>query len=487
MKVAVVTPYYRESDEILKACLDSVRDQTHENCRHFMVADGFPNPLVDTYDTTHVKLPAGHADNGNAARCIGAFAAIADEFDAIAFLDADNWFRPDHIARMVALQARSGASLCTSGRSVHGLDGSLLVARDGESDGIAFADTSCMCFFRPSFDLMSLWGTMPRSAGPVCDKIMWDAIRLREISRAHDPEPTVAFRSQYAFHYEVAGIVPPEGAKSNDDQRDGWKRFQGLPYVHKTGLELGLGGTQDLTWLHKSLPGKRLRTLRLSLPGRTDGLALEVPEGEITEAAVREIFVEQPFRPAPGLAPPKAVLDIGSGVGLAAAYFRLVYPDAFLQSLEPDPRTFKILNRNAKVIGNCAAVCAGLTFGTQIRPFQVGERSSAVAVTAERYARQLLLDAERFVQALRKKDYDLINIDAEGAEIPILLSLRKRLVSTPVVLVKFHSNSDRRIIDAILADTHALSRSTAASPDRGTLCYVNRTLTGKKRTAPPPC
>ena len=96
-------------------------------------------------------------------------------------------------------------------------------------------------------------------------------------------------------------------------------------------------------------------------------------------------------------------------------------------------------------------------------------------------------DAERFVQALRKKDYDLINIDAEGAEIPILLSLRKRLVSTPVVLVKFHSNSDRRIIDAILADTHALSRSTAASPDRGTLCYVNRTLTGKKRTAPPPC
>ena len=63
MKVAVVTPYYRESDAVLKVCLDSVRDQSHKDCRHFLVSDGFPNPLVDAYDTTHIKLPAGHGDN----------------------------------------------------------------------------------------------------------------------------------------------------------------------------------------------------------------------------------------------------------------------------------------------------------------------------------------------------------------------------------------------------------------------------------------
>jgi FkbM family methyltransferase len=321
---------------------------------------------------------------------------------------------------------------------------------------------------------MSLWGTMPRSAGPVCDKIMWEAVRLRDISRAHDPEPTVAFRTQYAFHYNASGGSPPEGAKLGAEQRDASRKFKSLPFVERTGLELGLGGFQDLGWLHKSLPGKKLRTQRVSLPGRADGLALVVPEAEGIRAAAREIFLEHVFRPVPGLAPPKAVLDIGSGVGLAAAYFRMVYPEAYLQCAEPDPRTFKLLNRNAKTIGNCAAVCAGLTFGTQIRPFHLDAQSSTVEVMARRSVRQLLIDAERFVQFLTRKDYDLIKIDTAGSEIPILLSLRKRLATTPVVLVTFHGDSDRRIIDAILDDTHAVSRSTETSPNRGTRCYVLR-------------
>jgi len=172
MKVAVVTPYYREADDVLRVCLDSVRAQTHAPCRHFLVSDGFPNPLVDTYDATHIRLPNAHGDNGNLGRCVGAFTAISEGYDAIAFLDADNWFRPDHIARMVALHVRTGAAVCSSGRSIHRLDGSLLIASDQESDGVNFVDTSCLCISRPAFDLMSLWGMMPREAGPICERPM---------------------------------------------------------------------------------------------------------------------------------------------------------------------------------------------------------------------------------------------------------------------------------------------------------------------------
>ena len=123
VRVAVITPYFRETDEILSACLESVRDQTHAACRHFVVSDGYPNPLVDEFAVTHIRLPHAHGDNGNFARCLGALAAVPDGFDAVAFLDADNWYQPDHITRMVSLQARTGVALCTSGRSIHRLDG----------------------------------------------------------------------------------------------------------------------------------------------------------------------------------------------------------------------------------------------------------------------------------------------------------------------------------------------------------------------------
>ena len=146
MRVAVVTPYYRETDDVLQACLASVRDQTHPSCRHFLVADGHPNLLVAGWDVRHIVLPIAHGDNGNLARCVGAMAAAAEDFEAIAFLDADNWYRSDHLARMVELHRSTGAAVCTSSRSIHRPDGSVLFDRDPEaSDRPSYVDTSCLC------------------------------------------------------------------------------------------------------------------------------------------------------------------------------------------------------------------------------------------------------------------------------------------------------------------------------------------------------
>ena len=476
MKVAIVTPYYRETDDVLRACLESVRDQTHAPCQHFLVADGFPNPLVDEYATTHIRLPHAHGDNGNLGRCLGAFAAISEGFDAIAFLDADNWFRADHIAHMVALQARTGVAVCTSGRSIHRLDGSLLLAHDSESDGAQFTDTSCLVIFRPAFDLMALWGSMPREAGPICDRIMWDAIRLRGITRAHDPEPSVGFRSQYAFHYAKAGEAIPANAKTGTDQKIANAHVMAQPFVHRIGMLLGLGGAEDLSALAAAQPGNAAATQPVTLQGNGRSLILHMPDDEGIRFVLREIFNEQQYRPVPGLPAPRAVLDIGANIGLAAAYFRLVYPDAAIVCVEPDPNAHALLARNAAVIGNCQAICAGLSQGTHIRPFHLAASSvlSSTAAASSHAARLLLIDAENLVVNLARQDFDIIKIDTEGAEIAIMLSLRQRLASTTTILLEFHSDSDRRVMDALLSTTHFLWHATVTSPHRGTLCYVHR-------------
>jgi hypothetical protein len=213
MRVAVVTPYYREADEVLHTCLASVSAQTVA-VTHIVVADGFPKDWVGPLTSHHVVLPgSGHGDNGNLARAVGSAIAVSEGYDAIALLDADNWYEPVHVSSLLALHAQTGAALCTSARSLHRMDGSLLAPHDPESDGVKFADTSCMLYLRQAFGLLPLWGQMPRQFGPICDRIVWAAVQSRKIATAHSGLPTMAFRTCYCNHYSARGETPPPGCK----------------------------------------------------------------------------------------------------------------------------------------------------------------------------------------------------------------------------------------------------------------------------------
>jgi hypothetical protein len=71
MNVAVITPYYRESDAKVRRCMASVAAQTHP-ATHFMVADGFPKDFLSVAaGVRHVVLPQPHGDNGNTPRGCG--------------------------------------------------------------------------------------------------------------------------------------------------------------------------------------------------------------------------------------------------------------------------------------------------------------------------------------------------------------------------------------------------------------------------------
>ncbi|MCU0940002.1 MAG: tetratricopeptide repeat protein, partial [Burkholderiaceae bacterium] len=100
-RVAVVTPYYKERRAWLERCIASVKAQDYP-VTHYMVADGFAQDWIDHSGVRHLKLDQGHADFGNTPRAIGAQLAVSEGFDAVCFLDADNWFAPDHVSRCLA-------------------------------------------------------------------------------------------------------------------------------------------------------------------------------------------------------------------------------------------------------------------------------------------------------------------------------------------------------------------------------------------------
>ena len=115
MRVAVVTPHFREPHEWFQQCLDSVRDQTYP-CTHIIVNDGAERGPANSDRVQVIELPVSLGHVGDAARAIGSVSAVAQGFDAIAWLDADNWYSPNHLATLVALHNDTGAAVVTSHR-----------------------------------------------------------------------------------------------------------------------------------------------------------------------------------------------------------------------------------------------------------------------------------------------------------------------------------------------------------------------------------
>lgn len=211
-RIAVVTPYHHEPREMLWQCHRSVLDQGMD-ATHVMVADGFALAEIDGWDVRHVKLPVAHDDNGNTPRGLGGLLARAEGFDFIAWLDADNWYHPGHLASLLALHRQTSSAVCSSFRTFHDLAGEPLEVSDADEDAARHIDTSCYLIHKPAFDVLGDWLDMPRIVAPICDRVFLDATLRRGHSIQSTGQRTVAFRTQYASHYRTAGRPIPSGAK----------------------------------------------------------------------------------------------------------------------------------------------------------------------------------------------------------------------------------------------------------------------------------
>lgn len=232
MRVAVVTPYHLETRAWMQRCLDSVREQTHP-CEHLIVSDGHPQDWIDAAGVRHLRLDRAHADYGNTPRSIGAQLAVAEGFDAIAFLDADNWYEPDHIARCVAEAEASGADFVAARRRFVREDGSVIPFESADDRSGDHVDTSCMMLLFGAFHALPRWLLMPRPMAILGDRYFVQSLRADGLREARSSAaPTVNYLCTWADVYRAVGEDPPSFAK------------QGVP-VERLGRWLRRLETQD--------------------------------------------------------------------------------------------------------------------------------------------------------------------------------------------------------------------------------------------------
>ena len=209
--VAVITPYYQEDPAMLAKCHESVRSQTFP-CLHVLVADGHAAPEIDGWNAHHVTLPVCHDDIGSTPRLIGSYHAIGLGVDAVAFLDADNWYAPQHIAGMMAARRDHAAAVVSSGRMLCHLDGTSM-APCPATDPERFIDTNCMLLGREAFPLLHHWSLMPDYGHLIGDRIMWHHIRRSGLRHRHVAEPSVHYRCRKEGVYHQLGVPPPTGVQ----------------------------------------------------------------------------------------------------------------------------------------------------------------------------------------------------------------------------------------------------------------------------------
>jgi glycosyltransferase involved in cell wall biosynthesis len=217
MKVAVVTPYFNEPHEWLWRCHESVLKQTYP-ATHLIVADGRPSEAVASWACQHTVLPVTHADGGDTPRGIAAISALNQGFDAIAFLDADNWYAPNHIETCVDACRQSGSAVAFASRQIVLSTGQLCPFEDIDVVEKRHVDTSCFFICKEAALMAVSWGLVDPAVWQACDRIVFRAIQQRKIPHTWTDQRSVFYTSHWGAHFAAMGLSPPE-----DEHHIAWR------------------------------------------------------------------------------------------------------------------------------------------------------------------------------------------------------------------------------------------------------------------------
>lgn len=190
-------------------------------------------------------------------------------------------------------------------------------------------------------------------------------------------------------------------------------------------------------------------------------LKLKVIPGEATQTLCQDIFLGHCYAGAPMAQVPANIVDIGAGVGLTAAYFRLIYPNAKIYCFESDVAALTLLFGNVVTINNA-----------EVNPQASTSRDTGSATA---------LDALAFLPQI-----DILKLASAASNLPILSSLRPRLAGIHAIYVEFSSVTMRDKVTSLLGDalrnSHVLWKaqvltggsSESATEQRGVLIYVQQ-------------
>ena len=191
----------------------------------------------------------------------------------------------------------------------------------------------------------------------------------------------------------------------------------------------------------------------------------------------REILAGKTYPYLPFVDDVQVVFDVGANCGATTVHLARHYPGAEIHSFEPgrEPRLF--LERNARRFANVNVHPIGLHSFDQVVPLYKGDGDTGLGSV---FPRSVNLETSESVELRAAGGWaaehgidriDVLKVDVEGCEIPVLESLAPLLPSVKVLYVEYDSRESRRRIDSMLDTTHELYTGLVFL-DQGECIYV---------------
>lgn len=185
-------------------------------------------------------------------------------------------------------------------------------------------------------------------------------------------------------------------------------------------------------------------------------MLIHVPSQEVHR--IYNIFERHEYSlPASYKTPPiMTVVDIGANIGCFSLYANMWAKKVFLYCFEPNPQIFGLLQKNTSTLENaylsqCALSDKKGCIDLYLHPKNTG-RTSLTPVNRKGKIK-VSCYSERSGDALKNagvNNIDVLKVDTEGAEVPILLGLKSYLPNISVIMLEYHSLDDREKIMSIL-------------------------------------
>jgi FkbM family methyltransferase len=181
----------------------------------------------------------------------------------------------------------------------------------------------------------------------------------------------------------------------------------------------------------------------------------------------------------------RVVMDVGANVGAATVFFSLSYPDAAVYAFEPGGLPFGLLEANTKAHRNVQVHRFGLYSSDLEVPLYRGRYETGMSSVTRS---ESTTDASEVVSLRSVRDWlaensiagvDVLKVDTEGCEVPILEAMSDLLPQTKVIYLEYHNDDDRKEFDRILGETHLLAHGLMM-PHLGEVAYVAKEVVGSE-------
>lgn len=197
----------------------------------------------------------------------------------------------------------------------------------------------------------------------------------------------------------------------------------------------------------------------LSNPVYVAGYKVSYLRRKPLEYLYREVFVDTCYNFKCDT-PEPVILDCGSNIGMAMLFFKTIYPGAQITCFEPDPATFDVLSKNVSQNGfsgidlhRCALTGADGETSFYHSEEEIG--SLLMSTHSERLSGTQIQVPSRALSSFIRTDVDLLKLDIEGAEYPVLLEVAEagKLRQIRYMHIEYHHHigSDADVLSATLS------------------------------------